>query len=698
MASILLILGTLASAQVSKPATTADSNSKRILILDNEWGEFIQNDTNAVHKLIGHVKLLHGTDTLYCDSAYFYTKRSSVEAFGNVWVRQLDGTEASADYMRYNGLTRVVFMKSIQPGAEVQLYDGQFNTLWSKEIEYNLNTKLGKFAKNGYLQTETTVLESNSGTYNLKSKEARFFGNVQVSDPEYQVVSEDLGYNTTSKIVTFFSPSTITNDKSIMQTFGGTYDAIQKIGLFTKRSNILNEAQYIEGDELHYNKNTGEGLAIGRVIAIDTGMKTTLYAGHALYNEINKTLLAYTNPIMKRKDGADSMYLRSDTFFSAPDTLRAIALSAQDSLQKTVDQLKAAVDTTQTDSITVNNNTLDTLSLKSNKNDKDSIDSKESVIEILEHKDSTKATATTDTLLPILTEIKHNKDTLTITEAVDTSRRMQLSKTSSFYNNVPTPADTSTPRYFIAYNHALIYSDSLQGKCDSMRYSQVDSLLRMYNNPLLWPKDGQLKGDEIFMQLDSNRLKTVYVRKNAIMINRSGPVKADMYDQIQGNDITGYLTNNSLDSLMAMPNAASIYFIKDEDSAYVGCSDATSNRIDVYFEKEEIERIVYRKDVEQKTTPMKDVEPSSLRLSRFKWHEEERPSSFEIFLNGINLPIDPDITGSLHPSPTYPLYEDPVLEQDTPTNSTSSTTVDKQNTPNTNKKASTVKKKKTKSK
>jgi hypothetical protein len=133
------------------------------------------------------------------------------------------------------------------------------------------------------------------------------------------------------------------------------------------------------------------------------------------------------------------------------------------------------------------------------------------------------------------------------------------------------------------------------------------------------------------------------VPKNAIMVNRSGPEKAGMFDQIQGNSIRGYLTNNKLDSMIAEPNASSIYFIKDEDSAYVGSSEAKSERIEALFEHEEISYIYYRKDVEQKTTPMKDVTPSSLHLSRFSWQEKERPKTLAEFLDGTTLPHEPEL-------------------------------------------------------
>jgi lipopolysaccharide export system protein LptA len=647
-----------------KKSDTTIKKSNQILILDNDYGEYIKNDTSSVNKLIGNVKLLHGSDTLYCDSAYFYTQRNGVEAFGDVLIRQLDGTEASADYMRYNGKTKVVYMRA-DGLNDVQLFDGKLNTLWSKEIDYNLQTKIGKYHKRGFLQTETTVLESNTGEYNMKSKDARFKGNVIVTDPEYRAVSEDLGYNTDTKVARFYAPSVVTNDKSILQTSNGVYDTKNRTSHFVNRSSILNEGQYIEGDTLDYNRNSGYGYARGNVIAIDTGMKSILYCGAADYNEIYKTLLAFDKPLMRKTDGKDSMFIKADTFFTAPDTAKRIVLSAQDSLQQTVNEIISSIgadsalsnaDSLQVlDSVTNKPEINDTMSLVPDDafglNDTSLMDAIPSLDSLLPKKDSSSTVSKLKEQMDKIVYNKGNNENKKLSsEASDTTqlsssalRLKNFDSASLTYRNTPQEPDTSGPRYFVGYHHVLIYNDSLQGKCDSIRYSQVDSFLRMYKDPVLWPQNGELLGDVIYMKTDSNKLKQVIVPKNAIMINRSGPEKANMFDQIQGNSINGYLSNNSLDSMIAEPEASSIYFVKDEDSAYVGSSEARSETIKVFFRNEEIDKIYYIKDVDQKMTPMKDVTPASLRLSRYKWREEERPKTLEEFLNGATLPHAPSL-------------------------------------------------------
>lgn len=639
---------------------TADTTKTLIYILNNEYGEYIQGDGRTVHKLMNNVKLLHGSDTLYCDSAFFYQEQNSVEAFGNVAIYQADGTTAFAEYMRYTGNNKKVFMRSTD--GDVELSDGKGSTLWSKEIYYDLTTKTGTYKRGGTLQSDATILSSINGIYNLKTKDARFQNNVDVSDPEYHVISSDLGYNTATKIVRFFGPSVVTNDKSILQTSNGIYNTITRTSHFTDRSSILNESQYIEADTLDYNRESGLAIAIGNVIAIDTVQKSTLYCGKAIYNEITGHLLAFQSPVLKIRKEKDSLFIKSDTFFSAPViAVRADSLTDQGRLQKTAEELRAGVADTLSanplkpdilqvaDSTSMVNNP-DTgqtgqTSIKPLSNAVDSVKDQDSSVH--ESRDMLAYGSTTEDTL------SHD----TANAPLMLKNQQMLDSTASSYNNAP-GEDSSKPRYFIGYSHVRIFSDSLQGRCDSIYYSQQDSLMRMYKDPVLWPRKSQIMGEIIYLQMANNELKELIVPKNAIMISQSGPRQANMFDQIQGNTIRGYFVNNSLDSLIAQPNASSVYFIKDDSNAYVGCNEAQGERIEIIFKDEKIQKIYYRKDVVLKTTPMKDIMPASIRLSRFTWRESERPETLGSFLEGATLPhpaellINPGSGPAKSPSPS----------------------------------------------
>lgn len=666
--SILVLSMLCAYTSFGQQKKAADS----ILILGNEYAEFIKKDEHTVHKLMHDVKLLHGSDTLYCDSAFFYTHINSVEAFGDVVIRQADGTEAFADYMRYTGNDKIVFMRAYN-GREVQLVDSAGNSLWSKEIAYNLRTKIGTYRNGGQLQNETTVLISDRAVYNLHTKEARFTGNVTVVDPEYNAVSTDLGYNTESKMVRFFGPSVVVNEESVLRTTSGTYDSKQKIAHFTERSSLMNQAQYIEADTLHYDRNTGFGEGFGNVISIDTTQKSILFSGYVQYNEQTKVMLSYLNPVMKKLDGKESRYLRADTFYSAP-IMKPLGLpmTAQDSLELTADILQSAVEASEApdalayqDSLAVEQDSLisdlnmpldpvvspnqDTLYVPVDTSISGPTDDENSQLVMppfdpLSYQDTLRATPDNK-----LEGLKFQMDQLVYSgKPSDSIAKVAPQPDSSarfpdYQGDIQPNADTAGPRYFVAYHNVVIWSDSLQGKCDSLKYTESDSLMVMYGVPVLWPKSGQMNGEVIIMKMDTQSLREIIIPKDGIMINRSGPEQAGMYDQVQGNMIHGFLSNNELDSLIAEGNAASIYYVTDDDSAYVGGSEATAERIEILFDEQKIDKIYYRNNVEQTMTPMNDVEPDTLHLSRFKWLEMDRPKSLEEFLDGLELPPVPEL-------------------------------------------------------
>lgn len=634
---VVLLAALPARAQQPLPATgdtAKNSNTAFIEILNSAYTDIVKEGSEQVTRIVGDVKLRNGSDILYCDSAVLYQNKKVAEAFGNVSIEQADGTQAFADYLKYTGGTKVVYMK-----GDVVLNDSKGNSLWSEEVDYNLSTKVGKYYKNGTLQNEATLLSSTYGEYNLKTKDARFKGDVVVNDPEYTVTSEDIGYNTDTRVVRFYAPAVVQNDNTYLVAKSGTYDAKNKIAKFNGRSNIIHKAQFIEADDLKYNKTSGWAVATGNVVAIDTAMKTTLYSGFAMYNELSEKMIATDHPIMKRKDGKDSIFILSDTVFSEPiANLKRPDSGPVDTAKLQLDKLlndlqtgvevdstrllfqaplqKDAVKNLQKDSIPAGN-LPDSLQAAD-----------EPALELPDMNIALDDSLATDTAMVI-----SSADTLNNQRPERPQQRIGEDAAQKIYDKGEAGQnEEDKPRYFIAYRHVKVYADSAQAKCDSLRYSQADSLMILYKNPVVWGRQSQILGDTIYALLDSSKIQEVYVPKNAIVIQQNGPEKAGMFDQIQGNRIHAFFVNNELDSAVAYPSAETIYFPKDEEDAYLGASRASSTRLRIQFKNRKIKRVYYLTDFKQTMTPMQMVDPQSLRLSRFNWRESERPKSLEELL------------------------------------------------------------------
>lgn len=632
-------------------AQTKDTADKvRITILNSGKYIFTKTDSGDYTKFVQDVILLQGSDTLYCDSVYLNNTTRNFEAFNNVRIAQQGGTQGSSDYLKYTTAQKLAFMR-----GNVSLTDGK-NKLWCEELTYDLGTKTGVYSKGGTLNSDSTTVSSRAGTYNVKTKEARFTDNVIVTDPRYRIKSKDLGYNTETKVETFYGYSVVISDSSklVLTTTGGTYDSKNVIAHFRGHSSIWNADQYIEADTMSYNKATGYGFALGNVISIDTTQHSTLYCGYAEYYRRQRILWACIKPVMVQVNGKDTLYMRADTFYSAPMMkvygAKKVALIPKDSL--------SVEDTAQhivKDSVQLVKDTIGIPEVMPYKRDTalpvaspvviadtPKVADNETTAKIKGKKKSKKkrkqeakiAAAIVKEIKPALADTNITWVVATAKYrmadfAADTLRVNKLRKNGQLTAADTAGADTTAPMFFIGYHHVLIFSDSLQGKCDSVCYTRSDSLIRMIYAPIAWAHNSQITGDTILMQLDSSSINRMYVPNNALLVSQSGPEQAHLYDQIQGKTLNAFFKNNEIVKMVVRPNAESIYYSKDEAGAYLGVDQAKSEIMRVFFENQQIQQIKFEVEPHHTMTPLEKADLPNTKLSRFKWLMDLRPKNKE---------------------------------------------------------------------
>lgn len=525
----------------------------------------VETDSGQVNKFITNAVFRQGTDTLYCDSLYQNITYKTIEAFSNVRIAQAGGTEATSNYLKYISAEKIAFMS-----GSVTLTDGK-NRLSCEALTYNLSTKTGVYSQHGELQADSTHVVSDRGQYEVNTKEARFTGHVTITDPQYVTTSQDIGYNTDTRMSRFYAPSKIVGDsgRTRLTASSGYYDSQKGLANFDAHATIWYGDQFIEGDTLYYDRNLGYGYAYGKVIAWDASQLSALYCGRAVYNKRQRTLQATRKPVLMQIKGADTLYIRADTFYSAPDLARSPKLDSNKPPTQITNNPKA---------VAADSSTTNELSTKKNKRKKVSV-----------------ATP--------------------VTVAIDTSF-----------------ADTTAPLYFIGYHHVKLFSDSLQGVCDSIVYTQADSTIRMIYNPVAWSRKSQITGDTICLLLDSNRLKHIYVPGNAFVVSLAGPAGTEMYDQVQGKMLRVFFENNEIEHMVVYPNAEAIYYSKEDDGDYLGVSQARSDKMRIFFNGQTVKKIKLEEDVHQTLTPMEQVDIPTTKLSKFKWVHERRPvDKYEMF-------------------------------------------------------------------
>jgi len=230
------------------------------------------------------------------------------------------------------------------------------------------------------------------------------------------------------------------------------------------------------------------------------------------------------------------------------------------------------------------------------------------------------------TELPILL-IKQNKDSLYVTaDTLYAARVSDLKRPlTKARDSVGVLKDSTLNKYFEAFHHVKVYSDSLQAKCDSLFYSLSDSTIRLLKNPIVWSNNNQITGDTIFMFLNNRKPEQLLVFENALAINKVDTTK--YFNQIRGITLNAYFDDGELTKMTTRGSAENIYFAIDEQNKFIGMNHSSAQSIEITFENNEVVRVKFINQLKGKMSPMGQTAPLDMRVKGFKWLEEQRPKT-----------------------------------------------------------------------
>lgn len=257
--------------------------------------------------VVGNVVFRHDSVYMYCDSAYYYDKISSFEAFSNVKMNQGDTLFLYGDRLFYDGNTQI---------AEVRMnvrMENKNTTLLTDSLNYDRVYNLGYFFDGGTLMDEQNVLTSEWGEYNPSTKQSVFNYNVQLVNPQFTLTSDTLEYNTMTKIADIVGPSDIDSDNNHIYSELGTYNTLTGKAYLYNRSILTNEGKQLTGDTLYYDRDAGIGEVFRNMVMTDTVNKNMMTGEYGYYNEKTKFAFATDRAVGIDYSQGDSLFLHGDT-------------------------------------------------------------------------------------------------------------------------------------------------------------------------------------------------------------------------------------------------------------------------------------------------------------------------------------------------------------------------------------------------
>lgn len=530
-----------------------------------------KSDTNQLVSYAGHVKVRQGKTLFYADSAIINPILNTLESFGNVHINDADSVHIYAQYLRYMGIDKKALLTK-----KVRLTDGK-STLTTENLTYDVNLKLGTYLYGGKVVNKKTTLTSTEGNYYGDTKDIYFYKNVLLVQPDGTIKTDSLQYNTTNEVSTFISPTVIKDKKGLtIKTREGFYDIKKKIANLYKRSIIEDSTFSITADEIAIDSLNGLSEFRGNAVyrSKDKEQGFDMIANNIKTNNKRSTIMATQIPLLIIKQARDSIFITADTLFSG--------------------------------------RVIDLLKIKKIPNVRP---------------------------VPVDTSIKKGalKDTAKIATAAKSTIKKSATKNavdSVKIKTAPTPPVDSTLKYFEAYHHVKIFSDSLQAVGDSLFFSGSDSVFRLFNQPILWAQENQINGDTIYLFLKNKRPERLYVFENALSISKVD--SSNYFNQVRGNSINALFdTTGQVHFLTAKGSAENIYYAQDEQKGFVGVNKNSCDLIEITFTDGKPKRVKFINNLEGGLLPMRGkTNHEDLKLKSFNWQDALRPKSKFDLLTG----------------------------------------------------------------
>lgn len=271
--------------------------------------------------LKGNVRFRHDNALLYCDSAYFFDKANSLNAFGHVRIVQGDTLFVYGDLLYYDGNTKLARLRH-----NVKM-ENRKTTLVTDSLNYDRIANLAYYYTGGKITDPLNVLTSVWGQYSPATNDALFKNKVHLKNKNFVLDSDTLKYNTKTHIANILGPTHILyNEETNIYSSLGWYNTATERSMLLNRSKVIHkDGKTMVADTIFYDKKLNYGEGFTKVEMKDTIQKSTLYGEYCYYNDQTKRGLATDSALLVDWSSKDTLCVHADTLLTSKDSIYNVA-------------------------------------------------------------------------------------------------------------------------------------------------------------------------------------------------------------------------------------------------------------------------------------------------------------------------------------------------------------------------------------
>ena len=631
--SIILAFGALVSLMAQS------QKDSLVVLVSSKSAQVVDVDGASYRKVIGPARFLHNDTYLLCDTAYWNVQTEVIDAWGHVSILQ-DETVLTSDKLTYLVKDDLAQFR----GSMVQLTDKDHNTLRTRHLDYNTKDSVAVFMNGGSMRDKDgQIIESRRGVYDSKVKKFTFEEDVNMFTDSVFVKTSSLVYESDLSLATFGSATDVWKEENMLSSEQGWYDRGREMFFFKDNVHVMSQEQEGWCDSLFFNRASSDVDMLGNAQVSDTTRNVYALAGRINYQDSTSKVTLTREPAviskMEEQDGTvDTVYLGAEklVYLTLPkfkvDSLAVEQAKARISALA-VDPVgeyrkKAAEAAAKAKEEAVQNDP----NLAAKRAAQEKKQAERTTAKKASEQDVAPKVASEDNAAELekpkaMTDTLAVKDSLMVRDSLCVGDSLMLSDSLAVSDSVVVvepPKDSTKIGFLEAIRNVRIFKKSMQVVCDSLLYSDLDSLARMFKEPLIWQEGRrQYSADSVSVVVKDGAMEKASLMSNAFIVIEEDTTH---YDQIKGAEMLAFFDEKGgLRRFDVLGGASALFYIEENDVlATVNKTD--SKMLSATFKDGELQRIYYYDQPKNDGYPKVQMSREERSLKGFNWNPERRPA------------------------------------------------------------------------
>lgn len=584
----------------------AQQNEQRdslVQLLSSQSAQMVDIEGNSYRKVVGPARFLHNNTYLLCDTALWNVETRVIEAWGHVSIQQ------GETVLKSDKLTYLIDQDLAQfRGSVVQLTDKDKNTLRTRHLDYNTKDSVAVFEKGGAMRDKDgQIIESVKGTYDSRAELFTFTDNVNMFTDSVFVKTNTLTYDSPKDLAAFGFNTNVWKDENMLSADGGWYDRGKEIFFFRNNVHVMSDSQEGWCDSLFFFRNTSDVEMLGRAQVTDTTRNVFGLAGRIHYlDSLSKVTMTRKPAVItetEEKGVRDTIYLGAERLiYYAVPMFKVDSLAAVDAKRRlenlNVDPVgafrkKAAEEAAKA-------------AEEEAKNDPN--------YRPQQGRGQLGKKPETPKNLQVSADTLITSDTLAVKDSLAASDSLVA----------PQPKDSTRIGFLEAIRNVRIYRKDVQMVCDSLMYTDLDSLARMYIDPVIWQdKVRQYSSDSLYVVVRNGGLDKASLMSNAFIAIQED---TSHYNQIKAAEMMAYFDKKGgLSRFDALGGTSALFYLEEND-VLATVNKADAKMMSARFKDGELQRVYYFEQAANDGYPVVQMTREDRFLKGFKWQEDRRPA------------------------------------------------------------------------